>query len=75
MAGLWNNNAQILNIIRDVFLAKYKALIEMAKIVEASAYNVDKMFWLIGSGYYYLHNISIGSNKEKFINKVQKIQI
>lgn len=47
----------------------------MAKIVEDSAYNVDKMFWLIGSGYYYLHNISIGSNKEKFINKVQKIQI
>lgn len=69
--------------IKDIFIAfdlcenddysVYKAVIEMANIVKDSAYNVDKIFWLISSGNYYLHKIRIGRNKEKFINKVKEI--
>ena len=67
--------------IKDIFVAldlcenndysAYKAVIEMANIVEDCPYNVDKMFWLIGSGNYYLHNISIGRNKDKFIERIK----
>lgn len=67
--------------IKDIFVAfdlcenndysAYKAVIEMANIVKDSAYNVDKMLWLIGSGDYYKHNITIGTNKDKFIDKVK----
>ena len=66
--------------IKDIFVAfnlcknndysVYKAVIEMANAVNESPYKVDKIFWLIGSGNFYLDNISIGRNKEKFINKV-----
>ena len=69
--------------IKDIFVAfglcenndysAYKVVIEMAHIVKDSAYNVDKIFWLIGSGNFYLHNVSIGRNKEKFIIKVKEI--
>ena len=66
--------------IKDIFAAfnlcdkkdyeVYKTVIEMANIVNESPYKVDKIFWLIGSGNFYLDNINIGRNKEKFINKV-----
>lgn len=69
--------------IKDIFVAfnlcenndysAYKVVIEMAHIVNDSAYNVDKIFWLIGSGNFYLHNVNIGRNKEKFINKVKEM--
>lgn len=69
--------------IKDIFIAfnlcdnndysTYKAVIEMANIVKDSAYNVDKIFWLIGSGNFYLHNVSIGRNKEEFIIKTKEI--
>ena len=36
------------------------------------SYNIDKVFWLIGSGRFYLHNIEIGRNKKEFIDKFQK---
>jgi thermostable 8-oxoguanine DNA glycosylase len=39
----------------------FKAIIRVAKNVGASAYNVDKLFWLIGSGYFY-NDIQIGNN-------------
>ena len=29
------------------------------------------MFWLIGSGYYYKHDITIGRNKNTFIDKIK----
>lgn len=68
--------------IKDIFVAfglcdnndysAYKAVIEMAKVVNDSPYNVDKLFWLIGSGNFYLHNINIGRNKEKFINLINE---
>lgn len=37
-----------------------------------SAFVVDKIFWLIGSGNFYLSNISIGRNRNEFINEVKK---
>lgn len=68
--------------IKDIFVAfdlcdnndysAYKTVIEMANIVKDSPYNVDKMFWLIGSGNFYMHNINIGRNKEKFIIRVKE---
>lgn len=68
--------------IKDIFCAlgfcenndyeAYKAVIETARICNDTPYNVDKVFWLIGSGRFYLHNIEIGRNKKDFIDKVQK---
>lgn len=66
--------------IKDIFVAfdlcdnndysAYKAVIEMANIVNENPYKVDKIFWLIGAGNFYLDNINIGRNKEEFINIV-----
>lgn len=50
----------------------YKAVIEMAHVCNDTPYNIDKVFWLIGSGRFYLHNIEIGRNKKEFIDKFQK---
>ena len=36
-----------------------------------SAFEVDKIFWLIGSGNFYLSNINIGRNRDEFINEVK----
>lgn len=49
----------------------YKAVIKMAKINNDNAYNVDKIFWLIGSGSFYLHDIKVGSHKADFIRLAQ----
>lgn len=40
--------------------AAYKAVIEMANVVDKMPYKADKILWLIGSGNYYFHKISIG---------------
>ncbi len=37
-----------------------------------TAYAVDKLFWLIGSGDFYLSGIKIGRQKEKFITEIKK---
>lgn len=37
-----------------------------------TAFKVDKIFWLIGSGNFYRTNLKIGRNREEFINKVKK---
>jgi len=49
-----------------------KIISQIASAAEVSSYNVDKLFWLIGSGRFYDHlalgnNGLIGRNKEKFI--------
>ena len=52
----------------------YKSIIEMSEVVGKDAYTVDKIFWLIGSGYFYLvgkKGIKIGSNRDKFIKIVK----
>lgn len=50
----------------------FKAIIRISKNVGVSPYNVDKLLWLIGSGYFYNdesvgNNGRIGSQKKDFI--------
>jgi len=49
----------------------YKSIIEMSEAVGEDAYTVDKIFWLISSGKFYLDKIDIGSNRDEFIEKVK----
>lgn len=49
-----------------------KAITRIAESTNLTAYNVDKVFWLIGSGYFYSHKEigtegRVGQMKEKFI--------
>lgn len=45
----------------------YKSIIEMSEAVEKDAYSVDKIFWLIGSGKFYLVDINVGGKRDEFI--------
>jgi len=47
----------------------YKSIVEMAEIVQKDAYTVDKVFWLISSGNFYLKNIKLGRNRDRFIKE------
>ena len=49
----------------------YKSIVEMAEIVREDAYTVDKIFWLISSGKFYLVNIDTGRNRDKFIKSIK----
>lgn len=70
--------------IKDIFTALdlcssdddyivFQAVVKMAKVVNDTPYNVDKIFWLISSGNLYKHNINIGRHKDEFINRVNKL--
>ena len=53
----------------------YKSIREMAKVVGDDAYSVDKIFYLIGSGNFYLVEEikeKVGRNEDKFIKEVKK---
>lgn len=71
--------------LRDIFMSLnlcqpkaddyqlFKSIIRLAGHANVSAYNADKVFWLIGSGFFYedLHignNGRIGSQKQDFID-------
>lgn len=54
----------------------FKAIVRVAKNANVKAYNVDKLFWLIGSGYFYNDpqigkNGRIGRRKSEFIAYAQ----
>lgn len=54
----------------------FKAVIRVAKNAQVTPYNVDKLFWLIGSGYFYDNEHigkkgRIGSHKAEFITYAQ----
>jgi len=55
----------------------FKSIIRLAKNANVTPYNADKLFWLIGSGYFY-HDKQIGkdgrigSQKKKFISYARK---
>jgi hypothetical protein len=54
----------------------FKAVARVASNVGVTPYNVDKLFWLIGSGYFYEdphidHKGRIGSLKKQFIEAAQ----
>lgn len=55
-----------------------KSICEMAKVVKKDVYTVDRIFWLIASGNFFLDKIVVGSKRsgyrEAFIRKVQKNQ-
>ena len=56
----------------------FKAIVRVAKNVGATPYNVDKLFWLIGSGdFYYDEDIGVkgrtGSHKAEFIAHVSSV--
>ncbi len=52
----------------------FKAIARVARHQGVSPYNVDKLFWLVGSGYFHDHSRigargRIGANREKFIQQ------
>jgi thermostable 8-oxoguanine DNA glycosylase len=49
----------------------YKSIIEMTEAVGEDAYTVDKIFWLIGSGRFYLVDVEVGRNRDKFIRSIK----
>lgn len=49
-----------------------KVIDRIAKENNTTAYSVDKVFWLIGSGYFNLSDLKIGSQKKKFIEQIKK---
>lgn len=56
----------------------FKAIIRLAGHADVSAYNADKVFWLISSGYFYDdphigNNGRIGSHKQEFIEYAKPI--
>ena len=46
----------------------YKEIIRMARYVNETPYKVDKVFWLICSGNFYLDNIMGEKSKKQFID-------
>lgn len=54
----------------------FRAIIRVAQNVDVTPYNVDKLFWLVGSGYFYNDktigkNGRIGNRKKDFIQFAQ----
>jgi hypothetical protein len=71
-------DTHLIKIFHDLELSKsaepyevYKSIIEMAEVVGEDAYTVDKIFWLISSGRFYLVNIETGRNRDKFIKIIK----
>jgi len=71
-------DVHLIKIFHDLGLAEstdpyevYKSIIEMAEAVGEDAYTVDKIFWLISSGRFYLVDIDTGRNRDKFIKWVK----
>ena len=50
----------------------FKLINKIAKDNNTTAFEVDKIFWLIGSGNFYRSNIKIGRNRDEFISKAKK---
>lgn len=49
-----------------------KIIDRIAKANNISSYAVDKVFWLMGSGNFYLSNLKIGNQKKEFIKNIKK---
>jgi len=49
-----------------------KLIDRIASDNNTTAFKVDKIFWLIGSGNFYLTDIKIGRNRKEFIEEVKK---
>jgi len=53
----------------------YEAIVQMADDCRETAYKVDKVFWLICSGYYYHEGIRIKSHKKDIITLLKSIRL
>lgn len=51
-----------------------KIIDQIARANNVTAYAADKVFWLIGSGNFYLTGHNIGRQKEAFIKKIKSIK-
>jgi hypothetical protein len=45
----------------------FKAVVRVARNVGVTPYNVDQLFWLIGSGNFYREGIQVGRHRDEFI--------
>ena len=50
----------------------FKDAIKFSKSIGEIPYVVDKLFWLVGSGYFYLNEVRINTNRNEFIEEVRK---
>lgn len=67
-----NELAQRLGITKSKHAYKiFKDVISYCNRIEVLPYEVDKIFWLIGSGKFYLYNIEIKTSKDQFIAMVR----
>lgn len=65
------NPSEKAGIRRDFSIVR--AIDRIAKRNNTTAYAVDKVFWLIGSGNFYSTNKRIGRQREKFLNYIRDI--
>jgi hypothetical protein len=49
----------------------FKDMEQYCSEIDELPYAVDKIFWLVGSGNFHLHNITINCSKEKFITSIE----
>jgi len=50
----------------------FKTIARIADNVDVPPYTVDKVFWLVGNGYFYLDNIKVGRHADRFVRYVRK---
>ena len=50
----------------------FKEVVRFSKIINQQPYVVDKLFWLIGSGDFYLDEVRVKTNRNNFIKNVRK---
>jgi hypothetical protein len=50
----------------------FKDVIRFSEAIDELPYRVDKMFWLVGSGRFYLDNIRKPTNRDDFIRDIKK---
>lgn len=54
----------------EVFLE----VVRFAEAIDEVPYRVDKLFWLVGGGNFYLDDIRVQTDKNAFVNRAEKIQ-
>ena len=57
---------------RSLEIKTLQVIDNIAKANQVTSYNVDKIFWLIGSGNFYRTNKKIGSQRDNFIQRMQE---
>jgi len=48
----------------------FRDVIKFSKSIDKMPYEVDKLFWLVGSGSFYLEDIKINTNKKQFVKQI-----